>query len=601
MAVAGGPVGSGHCEGFARNWRRATASRGVSLYIHFSGVWDFEACKRHPEWARVGPDGARDKQQTSTFGSYVDLLMLRQLREAATKYDLDGAWVDGECWAINPDYYPGVEAAFRDATGFERLPKHPKDPGWLQFLEFNRRQFRHYVRHYVDELHRTHPRFQVASNWLYSTFVPEEPELPVDFLSGDFIGNASVSAARLEARYLAQTGKTWDLMAWGFQDAGTTRIGAAHKPAVQLQQEERSCWRRAGIPGHYNPSRAGWFEPAHVEVMRRVGDFCRERQAVSHQWQTVPQIGVLFSRESLYATSGKLFGWWGKLVDPVRGWLDALTALHYSADVVPDWKLARIVHEYPLMVLPEWAVIGEGVKKTLLEYTAGGGRLVICGAYNAAVFAASAGIRLAGDQPTEQAAWIGGSEVLANLRGPWREMLMLGMRPCWSSASRITTPWSGGKAAAVARRVRSGRDRCGAGAAGLGLRRDARARGPRFRVRRLVGARFRPLVDVTAPPAVEVVLRREQWTAGSSFAEFDRHAGRWRVCGHRVHPPSRTGPSELPWKPERVELHPGGARLQPPHTQAPGPRPEQERVDRRAARPLHIHEDCHAGGADPRA
>jgi len=43
--------------------------------------------------------------------------------------------------------------------------------------------------------------------------VPEEPELPVDFLSGDYLGNASISTARLEARYLSQTGRPWDLMA----------------------------------------------------------------------------------------------------------------------------------------------------------------------------------------------------------------------------------------------------------------------------------------------------------------------------------------------------------------------------------------------------
>ncbi len=581
-----GPSAPGIVKDSLEIWRRATASRGVSLYIHFSGVWDFEACKRHPEWARVGPDGARDKQQTSTFGSYVDLLMLRQLREAATKYDLDGAWVDGECWAINPDYYPGVEAAFRDATGFERLPKHPKDPGWLQFLEFNRRQFRHYVRHYVDELHRTHPRFQVASNWLYSTFVPEEPELPVDFLSGDFIGNASVSAARLEARYLAQTGKTWDLMAWGFQDAGTTRIGAVHKPAVQLQQEAAVVLAQGGgFQVYYNPSRAGWFEPAHVEVMRRVGDFCRERQAVSHQWQTVPQIGVLFSRESLYATSGKLFGWWGKLVDPVRGWLDALTALHYSADVVPDWKLARIVHEYPLMVLPEWAVIGEGVKKTLLEYTAGGGRLVICGAYNAAVFAASAGIRLAGDQPTEQAAWIGGSEVLANLRGPWRDV-DAGDAAVLEQRFPDYDTRSGGKAAAVARKYGQGEIVVVPGPLGS-VYDGTHAPAVRDLVRRLVGARFRPLVDVTAPPAVEVVLRR----SNGRLAVHLLNSTAMQVAGEYAAidfiPPVGPVQVSFPWKPERVEVTPGGARLQP--IQAPG-RGQNKSAWTVELPALHIHE-----------
>ena len=54
--------------GFVRDqlriWRDVTARRGVALYMHYSGVWDNEAVKHHPDWARVDEKGAIDTRLT---------------------------------------------------------------------------------------------------------------------------------------------------------------------------------------------------------------------------------------------------------------------------------------------------------------------------------------------------------------------------------------------------------------------------------------------------------------------------------------------------------------------------------------------------------
>ena len=65
-------------------WRKVTAERGVGLFIHYSGVLDQLAVEQHPEWAAVDAEGNRDPRATSTFGPYVDELMIPQIREAAT-------------------------------------------------------------------------------------------------------------------------------------------------------------------------------------------------------------------------------------------------------------------------------------------------------------------------------------------------------------------------------------------------------------------------------------------------------------------------------------------------------------------------------------
>lgn len=164
--------------------------------------------------------------------------------------------MDGECWATNPDYGERAREAFRQATGIEELPRGPKDRGWLEFLELNRRQFRHYVRHYVEALHAFRPSFQIASNWLYSTYVPERPDLPVDFVSGDYLGNASITTARLEAWYLSSIDKPWDLMAWGFQSNRLNAVGVIHKPAVHLMQEASIVLAQA-VDFRFTTSRRG--------------------------------------------------------------------------------------------------------------------------------------------------------------------------------------------------------------------------------------------------------------------------------------------------------------------------------------------------------
>ncbi|MCU0245155.1 MAG: hypothetical protein MUC42_01190, partial [Bryobacter sp.] len=331
-------------------WRKATAERGVALYIHFSGVWDTLAVTEHPEWARGRLDGKPEDRQTSTFGPYVDERMIPQLLEVSEKYDLDGVWVDGECWATNPDYSKWA----LDKWGGP-APKDPKEPRWLEWLEFNRTQFRRYLKHYVETVRSQRPKFQIASNWLYSTMVPEKPELPVDFISGDYLGNAAISRARLEARYMSKTGKPWDLMAWGFQQANSNAIGHLHKPAAQLMQEASIVLAQGGgFQIYYQPARAGRFDESHIGVMKRVGAFCRERQAWCWKSEPLPQIGVVYSRHSLYRTSNKLFGGWGRIDDGARGLVDALIDAGFSVDVIPDWKLAEEGAGYPLLVVPDW-------------------------------------------------------------------------------------------------------------------------------------------------------------------------------------------------------------------------------------------------------
>ena len=124
--------------GFVRDqlriWRDVTARRGVALYMHYSGVWDNEAVKHHPDWARVDEKGAIDTRLTSVFGPYTEKLLIPQLEELSDVYSVDGVRVDGECWATERDYGEKALRLFREETGITSVPRSFDDPYLEQCL-----------------------------------------------------------------------------------------------------------------------------------------------------------------------------------------------------------------------------------------------------------------------------------------------------------------------------------------------------------------------------------------------------------------------------------------------------------------------------------
>ena len=167
-------------------WRDVTRREGVALYMHYSGVADDLAIIKHPEWAAINAEGKRETRATSVFSPYVDELLIPQLRELAGEYGTDGVWIDGDCWATIPDYGEVAVQQFCKQTGATAAPKGPEDPYWHEWRAFHREAFRRYVRHYVDEMKKSHPDFQVISNWSFSDHMPEEVSANVTVLSGDF-------------------------------------------------------------------------------------------------------------------------------------------------------------------------------------------------------------------------------------------------------------------------------------------------------------------------------------------------------------------------------------------------------------------------------
>lgn len=399
-----------------RIWRDVTAKYGVALYMHYSGVLDTAAVKAHPDWARIRPDGKADTQETSVFGPYVDGLLIPQLKELCDVYGVDGVWVDGECWATERDYCDKAVEAFQNQTGIKNIPRKPEDPCYFEYTQFCREAFRRYVNHYVDVLHKHNPNFQVASNWLYSSFVPERITIPVDFISGDYSMSNSVNVARLEARCMVHQNKPWDLMAWSFCSRWSEYPCVSQKTAVQLQREAAVVLAQGGgFQAYFKQKRDGSITEYQVPLMRDVANFCRARQKYCHNAEPVPQVGLIYSSNSYYRNNTMLFKPDNDILEPMRGVLICMLDSQYSIDILMDHHILDGITKYPLIVVPEWHDLSSEVRDALLAYTKSGGNLLVIGPSAAAQFEKQLRVKLT-DKAKKKNNWLEQDNWLAALQ-----------------------------------------------------------------------------------------------------------------------------------------------------------------------------------------
>ncbi len=375
-----------------RVWREVTARRGVALYMHYSGVWDSEAIRKHPDWAAVNADGTTNANATSFFSPYADRLLIPQLRELAGDYGVDGAWVDGECWASVLDYGGLALKAFREATGIQDIPRKPGEPHWYEFLQFNRDAFRGYLRRYITEVKKTNPAMQLCSNWAFTDHMPEAVCAPVDWISGDFSPEDSVNSARFSGRYLAHQGRPWDLMAWSFVTRGEQPHGTRQKLAVQIEREAAVVLAQGGgFQSYYNQRRDGSVPENHLPVIAEVAKFCRARQAFSQGAAPVPQVALLYSTASHYREINGLFN---RDLSRLNGTLQALVESQQVVDVVGEHTLADRMAEYPLIVVAECDYLEPAFKQQLVGYVKNGGSLLLVGPQAASLFASELDVTL---------------------------------------------------------------------------------------------------------------------------------------------------------------------------------------------------------------
>ena len=377
-------------------WREATKAKGIPLIMHYSGVWDTRAIALNPDWARINEDGNPDKNSTSTFSKYVDELLIPQLKELALDWKVDGVWVDGECWANAPDFNKEVVEAFKKETGYTEISKDLNDPSRQAFNDYNRKQFFIYLNKYIDSVHSVAPDFEIASNWAFSSHIPEKVCANVNFLSGDFSPSDSYNSARFEARALARQGLPWDLMAWGFCNSGNG--GQSTKSFIALEREGAAVLSLGGGFQIYNTQfRDGSVKLWEMDNMVKIADFCRKRQKWCEGSKPLPVAAVLFSKTDAY-TRCNMFLPGGK--ERIDGAVRLVLDTGKPVDVLNEYHITENFEDRKTIILPECKKLPEEISQKIREHVNNGGSLIISGADCCKMFEDIAGVKITKTEDT---------------------------------------------------------------------------------------------------------------------------------------------------------------------------------------------------------
>ncbi len=373
-------------------WRRVTREEGVALYMHYSGVYDIKYCEEHPEACTMKPDGTLEMGTTRLDSRYADEVLIPQLCELAEVYEIDGVWIDGECWRISPDYHPETLQKFERECGVDLkggIPATPEDPYFYEYMDFHRAMFRRYLNHYVDTLHAKFPRLQIASNWAFSDHMPEAVTVNVDYLSGDLDPKNSFHSARYAGRALAQQDYAWDLMSWNFRITIGEREARISKHKTQIMQEAAAVIALGGAYQNYVMQNDDGSPQMHeLRNLAELGEFVRARKDYCFRGKAVHQAALLLSTydrnrgntKRAYSRSG---------YKNTLGMTALLCDIGHSLEIISEHTLTGNADRYKMIVVPE---LNFGLdKKTvgeLLIYAEHGGALVLTGKTTCEHFAA---------------------------------------------------------------------------------------------------------------------------------------------------------------------------------------------------------------------
>jgi hypothetical protein len=353
-------------------FRSETAKYGIALYGYYSPLLDDEAVKNHPEWGRLNAGGSQDVQSSaaiSVYSPYVDSYFIPQLKELSANYNLDGFWMDGDCWAMEPDYSPAAIAAYTKAMGKTNIPRSAADPDYHDYIVFTRQSYCKFLAHYVNVMHRFNPKLQICSDWAYA-YMPGPVDTHVDFLSGD---QNSDDPAEIEwdVRLLEGDGLPWDLMGWGY--GRNTALPLEKKAAIALAQG-------GGFEVYIMQNRDASLPTDNLAPTKETGEFCRARKEYCFKTKAIPQVAILFSSYGHDLESNSVFSISDGGLDKVKAMLTLYLSMQYSTQVLQEHQFAKNLNEYPLIIIPGWDAIEPSFVSRLKQYVNNGGKLLIMGA-----------------------------------------------------------------------------------------------------------------------------------------------------------------------------------------------------------------------------
>ena len=362
-------------------FRKETEKYGVALYGHYSGLMDRRACTLHPDWAIENPDGSHSANMTTLANeTYVNELMIPQLKELALKYGLDGVWVDGECWAVHRSWRPEEVAEFCKESGYDHVDEDTSSPSHIAFAEYWRKKFLAYMKHYMTALHEACPGFQLTSNFAFSQTHPVKPIDEIDYLSGDTAG----LEGRLTPRCFAWLGKPWDVMGYGMAGNYMTEDPTVYPLSTKhIDRIRRDAAMAISLGGGFqivnNMSHFGEIRMYDLGRLQQLSDFLYARKPWCFRSKPMNNPAFLLSDSSLnreiveeHPATFPLCG-----MNSV-GLCDAVLDSGLPCDILYDFQTADPRRK--TVIVPDNArYLTDEVKDNLRRFVENGGNLIVVG------------------------------------------------------------------------------------------------------------------------------------------------------------------------------------------------------------------------------
>lgn len=359
--------------------REETEKRGIALYAHHTGIFNRYACKHHHEWAVMGIDGEYDIHDTDLMSSYTDKELIPCLEELAGKYGFDGAWVDGEVWAVKPSFRQEELEAFYKESGFDKVDSDKTSELYNAYVDFWRRKFREYLAHYMGEVHKVYPNFDITSNFAFSQQMPEKPIDEIDFLSGDTAG----LDGRLCVRCYAGLDKPWDAMSYGFggnymtEDPSVIPLTTRHIDRIQ-RDASITLSQGGGYQFLNNMTQKGEMRLYDLERMKQISEFVYARKPFNFRSNPMKNPAVLVSAYNCEKVFMENCDWPPIYGPGSEGVCNPILDGGLPCDVIYDFALEN-PQRNTIIIPDETKYMNDEIKQNLKKFTENGGNLIVCG------------------------------------------------------------------------------------------------------------------------------------------------------------------------------------------------------------------------------
>ena len=389
-------------EKYFKEYLEEAHKRDFRVLVYFNvHAYEREFAKRHPDWIQKRDD---DTMVDNLYGVRVAPCVNSPFREwavdvirrLASKYEIDGVFLDGPAYYPKACYCEYCREKFKEKHGYD-LPKWEDwgNPIWNEFLEFRYDSIAEFLEVCKEALKEIKPNavIYMNSNGLWPAWVNARDNRRLivhqDILGAE--GGFIFYTRPIDVPYW-KPGATAKLLETQSNGKPTVIfIAGDHKPYSHypLTDAEVRLLYADTIANGANP----WFAPrkTQFELVTEINKFIEENAEYFENTKSIARVALVWSCRSadFYGASVPKIDFLppgvkvGKasatrdFTEAFYGYYEALLRSHVPFDVVDDEFLEKgNINKYDVIVMPNVACLSKEAVDRLKEYVKRGGNIV---------------------------------------------------------------------------------------------------------------------------------------------------------------------------------------------------------------------------------